>query len=147
VTCEPPSPEDVWRAVDAYLAVAYEGAPPAAVAERLSVLRAAAAAAFYECDAFERCGQGYALRLGNRHYPHMKLVLEPAPGGRFVFRADTHDRHFLHMVNASSAGFAELLERNAGIARAIEAAWSACGVFTPRAHLHDQLARWRATRR
>jgi len=136
---------EVWRAVEAYLAVAYDSAPPPAVAERLSRLRATPEAAFYDCDAFERSGEGYALRLGNRSYPHMKLVLEPAPGGRFVFRADTHDRHFLDLIDPAHAGLAELMAFNGAISRAIEAAWSACGLLTVRQHLHDQLARRRAT--
>ena len=146
MTCERPAPAAVWKAVEAYLAVAYDAAPPNGVAERLALLRSAAEAAFYDCQAFERSGEGYALRLGNRFYPHMKLVLEPAPGGRFVFRADTHDRHFLDLIEPANAGLAELMSRNEAIARAIEDAWSACGIFTAMAHFRDQLARKRSPR-
>lgn len=142
---ERPSPGDVWRAVEAYLAVAYDAAPPAAVEARLAKLRAAPEAEFYESEAFERVEDRYALRLGNRHYPHMKLVIE-ASHGRALFRADTHDRHFLDLVSPSDPGLAQLMASNAALARAIEDAWSALGLFTSRAHLRDQMARWRAAR-
>jgi hypothetical protein len=147
VTWERPAPADVWRAVEAYLALAYDGAPPAAVAERVGRLRAASEDGFYACDAFERGDDRYALRLGNRFYPHMKLVVLAAPGGRAVFRADTHDRHLFDVPGVSSPRFAELMARNEALARAIEDAWSASGLLTAREHLRDQVASWRASRR
>jgi hypothetical protein len=143
---ELPSPADVWRAVQLYLAAAYEAEPPAPVAQRLALLRAAPDAAFWECGAFERAERRYALRLGNRFYPHMKLVLEAAPGGRTVFRADTHDRHFVDLLGPPDGELAGLMARNEAIARAIEDAWEAQGLFTSREHLRDQMARWRAAR-
>jgi hypothetical protein len=133
----------VWQAIEAYLAVAYEGPPPAPVADRLSMLRAADEAAFYDCGAFERGHDRYALRLGNRFYPHMKLVVMAAPGGRAVFRADTHDGHVLGLVTATHR-VEELMSRNSSIARAIEDAWSARGLFTWREHLREQLSAWKA---
>lgn len=140
----PPARKDLWRAVEAYLAAAYDAPPPAAVVERLSQLRTAPEAAFYECAAFERGDDRYALRLGNRFYPHMKLVVEAAPDGRALFRADTHDRHFLELVDGSESSFAELMARNEAIARAIEDAWCAAGLLTCREHLRESMARWRA---
>jgi hypothetical protein len=142
---ERPAPEDVWRAVDAYLAQAYDAAPPAPVAERLSRLRAVPEAAFYDCESFERGDDRYSLRLGNRFYPHMQLVVMGVRGGRALVRVDTHDRHFLDLVDASEA-LTEMMARNEAIARAIEAAWSASGLFTSREHLRDQVARFRAAR-
>jgi hypothetical protein len=147
VTWERPAPAAVWRAIEAYLAVAYDGAPPAPVAARLSSLRAAPETAFYDCEAFERGDDRYALRLGNRSYPHMKLVVVAAPGGRAVFRADTHDRHFLDLIGSAQPRLADLLARNDAIARAIEDAWSACGLLTSREFLRGQVASWRATHR
>jgi hypothetical protein len=144
MTWERPTPAVVWQAIEAWLAVAYDGAPPAPVAERLSALRAMNEAAFYDCEAFERGDDRYALRLGNGSYPHMKLVVLAAPGGQALFRADTHDRHFQDLVGAPDARLAELMERNDAIARAIEDAWSARGLLTSRAYLHEQVATWRA---
>jgi hypothetical protein len=136
----------VWRAIEAYLAVAYDGAPPAPIAERLASLRATAEAAFYDCAAFERGDDRFSLRLGNRFYPHMKLVVVAAPSGQAVFCADTHDRHFLDLLGGPHARLAELMARNERIARAIEDAWSACGLLTAREYLREQVATWRATR-
>jgi len=76
----------------------------------------------------------------------MKLVVGAAPGGRALFRADTHDRHFQDVVGPSHARFAELMARNEAIARAIEDAWSACGLLTTRECMREQLATWRAGR-
>ena len=75
----------------------------------------------------------------------MKLVVVAAPGGRALFRADMHDRHFLDLVSSSHARFPELMARNGVIAREIEDAWSACGLLTSREYLREQLAVWRAT--
>jgi len=146
MTWERPVPDEVWRAVEAYLAIAYADGPPPPVAERLSRLRAAGQALFYDCDVFERSGDGYALRLGNRFYPHMKLVVQAASDGRSLFRADTHDRHFLDMVDSSDPHLTKLMARNEAIARAIEDAWSARGLFTMRDDLREQIAQWRASR-
>jgi hypothetical protein len=144
VTWELPTPAALWRAIEAYLAAAYDGPPPTPVAERLSSLRDVAEAAFYDCQAFERGDGRYALRLGNRFYPHMKLVVLAVPGGRSLFCADTHDRHFRDLVASPDARFAELMARNEAIAREIEDAWSASGLLTSRAYLYEQLAIWRA---
>jgi hypothetical protein len=146
VTWERPAPAAVWRAIEAYLCVAYDGAPPSPVAERLSRLRATAEAAFYDCDAFERGDDRYALRLGNRFYAHMKLVVRAAPGGRALFCADTHDHHFLGLVGPADPRFTDLMVRNEAIARAIDDAWSARGLLTARECLREDLAAWRATR-
>jgi hypothetical protein len=133
--------------VEAYLAVAYDGPPPAAVEERLSKLREANGVRLYECGAFE-CADDrrYALRLGNRFYPHMKIVVEASPSGGALFRADTHDRHFLDLVGPAHAELQALMARNETIARAVEDAWEACEVPTTRQYWRLEMARRRAVR-
>src|SRR4051812_40375567 len=97
-----PAPRIVWKAVTAYLALAYDGAPdagglptatPSAVRSRLETLRSTPDDAFYDSPVFERPTAGketpgkdsreapvkYALRLGNRDYPHMKFIIDRAP--------------------------------------------------------------------
>src|SRR3954454_18737876 len=95
-----------------YLSLAYDGAPvdplavpsgtPSAVRARLETLRSTPDPAFYDCPVLERGPAGAggeaparsAWRLGNRAYPHMKLVIERSPDGRtYLLRADTHDTH------------------------------------------------------
>src|SRR3954470_17752030 len=93
-----PSVPQVSSAVEVYLKLAYAGAaPPSAVRDRLASLRAAADADFYDSPVFApdepRPPPPYSLRLGNKVYPHMKLVIERSPDGRgHLFRADTHDK-------------------------------------------------------
>ncbi len=143
---ERPSPPDVWRAIEAYLAVAYDGPPPPAVAARLERLRAAPEGEFYECEAFERSEDRFALRLGNRFYPHMKVVVEAAPDGMAHFHVDTHDRHVVEMLGSRDPRLGELVARNQAIARAVEQAWTDRGLPTPLEHWREKLARWHASR-
>jgi hypothetical protein len=88
----------------------------------------------------------YALRLGNRHYPHMKLVIDRAPDGRsYLLRADTHDAHCQPRPGSrESAAFAELARQNRAVAEAIEARWEAVGLPTFKKFLRDDLERRKA---
>src|SRR5688572_29230000 len=102
-----PEPALVWQAVGIYLAQAYDGPfgehgvpvnTPSAVKSRLESLRLVSADDFYTSPVFERDAAAspskYSLRLGNRHYPHMKLVIERSPDEqRYLLGADTHDAH------------------------------------------------------
>src|SRR5689334_15927656 len=124
-----PDPAVVWRAVDAFLNVAYGGPPPSAVRSRLETLRALDAGSFYDSAVFERRGDGpdarIFLRLGNRYYPHMKLAIERRPDRHgYLFRADTHDSHCCPATTSREyVAFRQLMELNQGVAQAIEAAW------------------------
>jgi hypothetical protein len=143
-----PTVPQVWSAVEAYLASAYGGAaPPSAVRDRLASLRAAADADIYDSPVFERDEARpptrYSLRLGNKVYPHMKLVIERAPDGRgHLFRADTHDKH-IRPTPSSREGraFAELMAMNQKFAEAIEAEWANRGLATFKQFLREDLAR------
>ena len=142
-----PIPATVWSAIEAYLAFAYEGGPPATVQSRIHLLRGAADNAFYQSSSFEPEPKQdpirLSLRLGNRWYPHMKLVVERAPDGSgHLFRADTHDRH-IHLGPDSReyAAFRELIEKNQSLASQIEAAWEERGLPTFKSFLREDLAR------
>jgi hypothetical protein len=165
-----PAPAEVWRAVGLYLRIAYGGAPdassssssdgdlpkavPSAVRNRLQSLREAPEAEFFQSPQFERDvpeAQGparYALRLGNRAYPHMKLVIHRAPsGGGFLFRTDTHDAHCRPDPASREYGvFCALMDQNRTTAEAIEAAWEEAGLPTFKKFLRDDLARRQAAR-
>ena len=52
----------VWRAIDAYLQVAFNGEPPSAVRSRLETLRALKDEAFYDSAVFETRGDGAGTR-------------------------------------------------------------------------------------
>src|SRR5271167_2233412 len=95
---EPPESAETWKAIELYLSRAYAGDPPLGVRARLDALRSAQESEFYRLAAFERSPSDnptkFSLRLGNRHYPHMKMVIERSPDGmQTLFQVDTHDRH------------------------------------------------------
>jgi hypothetical protein len=138
-----PEPAIAWKAVDLYVALAYDGSsPPPSVLAKLGALRAAAPSLYASPD-FEHRLRRSAIRLGNRFYPHMKLAIEERPDGRGAFfRADSHDRHIGPQPGTEEARlFLELREKNAAIARAIEEAWEAEGIPTFRAFLREDLLR------
>lgn len=150
-----PEPAVVWRAIDAFLQVAYDGPPgpgnmpantPSAVRARLESLRMAPEEDFYASPVFETNAAErptkFSLRLGNRFYPHMKVVLERAPDGHAcLIRADTHDAHCRPAPGSRDyAAFTALMERNREIAERAEAAWEASGLMTFKAFLRRDLA-------
>jgi hypothetical protein len=137
----------VWNAIEIYLGQAYDAPVPAAVDARLAALRAAGQAGFYFCSCVEaRPAQDptrFDLRLGNRWYPHMKLVIEKSPDGQgHLFRADTHDRHIQPAPGSRDyEAFKNLMEKNCALAGSIEAAWEAAGLPTFKSFLRQDLAR------
>jgi len=150
-----PHPQQVWKAIEAYLRCAYEElAPPAAVQNRLVTLRAAGENGdFYSSSVFERdsgtAPKKYSLRLGNRFFPHMKLSIDQRPDqGGFLFRADTHDRHICPSPGSKDyAMFRELVEKNQKLAQSIEAAWEEGGLPTFKTYLKQDLERRRHSAR
>jgi hypothetical protein len=147
VEWQKPSPDEVWRAIDLYIAHAYgEKGPSTTVKTRLDSLRSAVdfySSTALERDANESTPSKYALRLGNHFYPHMKLVIEPTPAGQsYMFRADTHDKH-IRPAPASKeyAMFVQLMENNQKLSEAIDAAWEQAGLPTFKKYLREDLAR------
>jgi hypothetical protein len=142
-----PAPAEVWTAIGIYLKAAYPGEPPSAIKQRLETLRSVPADDFFESGVIEHealpCPPRYALRLGNRFYPHMKLVIERSPDGRsYLFRADTHDRHCMPDPKSREYRmFCELMETNQQIAGRIEAAWAQAGLPTFKSFLRQDLSR------
>ncbi len=155
-----PEPALVWQAVGIYLAQAYggpigeHGVPintPSAVKSRLESLRLVPAADFYASPLFDRDAAAaspskYSLRLGNRHYPHMKLVVERAPHGQgYLLRADTHDAHCRPAPGSRDYQvFCELMDKNREVAERIEGTWEQQSLPTFKSYLRDDLARRRA---
>lgn len=147
-----PPPATVWRAIDTWLLIAYEGSVPHEVSAMLNTLRLHDPGAMFESSVFER-GVGepptrYALRLGNRAYPFMKLVIERLPTrDTWLFTADTHDRHICPAPDdPEHAAFTDLMAHNRALAAKIEDAWRAQGIDTFRGFLDDDLARRREER-
>jgi hypothetical protein len=143
---EEPTADQLWQAIETYLSIAYDGPPSMVVRSLLSKLRECTGP-ILECPAFAATGGGSSprrtLRLGNRAYPHMKLVLEPSPDGRkYLFKADTHDRHICPAKSSAEyAAFQELMTTNQQLAEKIETAWAAQGLPTFKTYLQEDLAR------
>jgi len=148
-----PTPAAVSKAIDVYLGLAHDGKPSDAVCLRLEVLRMADRDSFYRCGAFEPTPKDdpvrFDVRLGNRWYPHMKMVIERAPDQQgHLFRVDTHDRHIQPPPGSrDSAAFRELMEKNQLLSSQIEAAWEAEGLPTFKSFLRADLARRRNVNR
>ena len=92
--------------------------------------------------------RSFVFRIGNDHYPHMKLRLSRPPNDlSFLFSVDCHDA-FLHAPAGSGDedALAELKVHNAKIADAICKAWDADDLPTERAYLRKKIeqARQRA---
>ena len=143
-----PSAPVVYAAIDAYLRTIYGAAgPPSAVRDRVATLRAAPPEDLFDSPVFEpdpaQPPARFALRLGNKFYPHMKLVIERSPDGRsHLFRADTHDRHVRPPPGSREhAQFCQLMELNQKAAEAVEAEWARLGVPTFKEYLRQDLAR------
>jgi hypothetical protein len=146
---KPPSSE-FQRAIEIYLKHAYASALPQSLRDRVDKLHQTAAEQVYLSDVFERDDAAaptrYSLRLGNRFYPHMKLVVERSPDGQtHLFRADTHDRHIRPAAGSrESKAFEELMSANQKLSEQIESDWAASGLPTFKTYLRDDLKR-RAT--
>jgi hypothetical protein len=141
-----PSSVEVLNAVEIYLKLAYLADPPLLVRSQLDRLRAAGEELF-KCPVLvpdrPTNPARYTLRLGNQYYPHMKLVVELSPGGdRFMFRADTHDRHVCPGSSSPDyPHFCELMTKNQKLAESIERTWEGAGIPTFRAYLRNDLSR------
>lgn len=80
----------------------------------------------------------YTLRLGNRSYPHMKLVLqEHVIPGQFCFGVDTHDQMEIRPDLPDYEAFMRLRRHNFELKRKIEDAFTAAGLPTMRT-IRDQ---------
>lgn len=85
--------------------------------------------------------RSFSLRLGNQHYPHMKLRLIRPPGEeQFLFAVDAHDAALLAHARASDvAAVRELNRRNAELVRQITAAWTEANLPTERTYLRQKI--------
>jgi hypothetical protein len=132
-----------------YVSIVYpnNGAPPP-VAERIKPIQALGAQGTVPLDLLERdpanSVPSYALRLGQPLYPHMKLVIEPAPGGgttgQYLIRVDAHDRHLHAPPGSPDATWLQSIRNsNKDLTERVEAAWSQAGLPTFKDYLRQQL--------
>ena len=131
------SADILQQAIELYLERAYPpGALPAATQSRIGPIRELAPAEAVPESLLEKDASaseaGFALRLGQPLYPHMKLIIEPAPpvplasttspaAATILLRVDTHDRH-LHATPGSpdAAWLASIRASNKQLTEQIE---------------------------
>ena len=138
-----PAPEQIRKAIETFLYIAYEGVePPLVVQSQLATLKAWKGA-FLSAPVFAKLPGRYSMRLGNKFYPHMKLVMEPSPDQKqWLFRADTHDRHCCPPADAPEYDeFCKLMEKNQRVSERIESTWAEQGLPTFKTYLREDLAR------
>lgn len=137
------------RAVEVYLGIAYGASTlPEAVRRRLEWPAEADASTLLTHSPFERAGKAgpgaqaiYALRLGNVHYPHMKLQIQPWPNATgFLLSVNTHDQVLsLDPNSADALAFRALQSENQRLKEAIEQAWDLEGLPTFLRYLRDYI--------
>lgn len=133
----------ILRAIDVYLQLAWGDEVPAPVRKLVADIHEACESDIAlelfesECSSTYADGSGqggfrrYALRLGNRKYPFMKLVIqEHLLNGEFFFSVDTHDNLGVDAKNPDYDAWCELKRRNQALKQEIEAAWEVNGTPT-----------------
>jgi hypothetical protein len=142
-----PDPAVVRRAIQTYMRVAYAGVEPPVIVRSMLATIETFAGDFFKTPTFvkddPKSPKKYTLRLGNRHYPHMKLVYELGPDGRsWLLRADAHDAHCCPPQGTPEHdAFRQLMTQNQEIVSAIEKAWAAEALPTFKTFLQVDLAR------
>jgi hypothetical protein len=137
------------RAIDTYVRIAYPDGPPVTVRSMLATQRGWKGK-FQDTPTFVKDRlvdpTKFQMRLGNAHYPHMKLTCELSPDGKqFLFKADAHDAHCCPPAGTPEhQEFRKLMEQNQQTVTAIENAWAAEGIPTFKSYLKEDLERRRA---
>jgi len=139
-----PTSEQLREAIRLYVEKAYGQEPPAAMRKLVPPEDFRPADWLME-DQVERDPSGaplqavrsFALRLGNRHYPHMKLRLSRPPRDAiYLFSVDSHDA-FLQAPPGSPdfAALEQLKKQNAVLSSRILEAWDQANLPTEKNYL------------
>jgi hypothetical protein len=143
-----PTAAQIRRAIELYLQYAYDASLPPNVLNYIPPKnfhpRTWLMGPIAERDPpdapFERV-RSFALRLGNRQYPNMKLRLSrPPKDGDFLFSVDCHDAFMAVPPDSPDYKPLEELKReNAIIAEAIRLSWEQERFPTERAYLREKV--------
>jgi hypothetical protein len=141
--------EPLRQAVEIYLETAYPaGVIPDVVRRRLDWAECTDAEHLLSNPPFERAGKSkttgtpiFALRLGNAHYPHMKLQVQPWPNSSgFMLSVNTHDQVVALDPGASDyPAFRELQAENQRLKETIEQLWDDAGLPTFLRYLREYI--------
>jgi hypothetical protein len=144
------------QAVELYLDLAYPArVVPEIVRHRLNWPEGCPADQLLNGHPFERAGKApgrqtpiYALRLGNHHYPHMKLQIQPwSNDAGFMLSVNTHDQVAGGALSGPDAeAFRALQAENQRLKETIEQVWDQAGLPTFLRYLRDYIASRRGDR-
>lgn len=132
------TPDLMRRAVATYMRLAWSGETARPIFDPRRLEGAGTMAeVFALCETrpagLEPVQAHFALRLGNEHYPFMKLVLhEYLLEHEFFFVVDTHDDFDVPADNPDFGAWEHIRRRNHELKQAIEAAWESAGIPTHR---------------
>lgn len=139
----------VRQAAEIYLVHAYPATErPESVERRMDWSPDESAADLLPKPPFERAGRVpgtqtpiYALRLGNIHYPHMKLQIQPWPNAAgMMLSVNTHDQVAgMDLSVSDNRAFKELQSQNQQIKEIIEQAWEVAGLPTFLQYLREYI--------
>jgi hypothetical protein len=148
----PPSLGELSKAVETFIRVAYGDCPPVHL-QRFRPPPGCDPEEWLMSDEAERHPddvpfkqvRSFALRIGNAHYPHMKLRLSRPPNdSRFVYTVDAHDAMLKAPVGSADYEALEHLKKNnAEIAAEIVKAWEEAGLLTEHSYLRDKIRQGR----
>jgi hypothetical protein len=144
-----PSAGEIYRAVGAYLKCAYGQGALAPAVQRLIPPETFRPEEWLMSSFVERdpasapleAVRSFALRLGNRGYPHMKLrISRPPRDAVYLFSVDSHDAFLRAPEDSPDRRALESLKHdNAAIASTVYAAWEAEHLPTERSYLRRKI--------
>lgn len=139
---------DLKRATDCYLRHAYpNGSIPPAIQRRLNWPADVDAVGLLALPVFEKMSVRnndtewmYCLRLGNSHYPHMKLQIQSFRNRvGYMLSVNTHDQVSLPSDAVDYERFREIQRNNQSLKGQIESEWRHAGLPTFNAYLAEAL--------
>ena len=151
-----PAGKAIREAIGLYLEIAYPDGAPSEIVERFRLPEDIRPADWLMQEFIERDPPGakfegvrsFALRLGNRHYPHMKLrISRPPKDPVYLFSVDSHDA-FLKAKPGSNdyEPLEELKADNSAITAAVYAAWRRVGLATEKSFLRRKIRQAKAAK-
>jgi hypothetical protein len=148
-----PSSESIRKAISIYLESAYAGtAIPESVHARMphedgSSHKYLMGSGIERTppSAVEADVHSFAIRLGNKVYPHMKLRISRPEAGVWIFTVDAHDV-FLNVPKSSPdyEALEALKKENARLVSEIDTAWAQAGLPTEKSYLRKKIEQARA---
>ena len=144
---------DIRQAAEIYIDQAYPDARPPEVQQFLPdadvdpatwLMSGLAERAPSDYDPLDQV-RSFALRIGNRLYPNMKLRISRPPNSSCaVFHVDAHDAMLKAPAGSTDhVALQDIKAHNAELTARITAAWEAAGLLTERAYLRQEIARCR----